>query len=183
MFSLSKALGHIERPSLLVSRGTRALKSNEMSNHQRATIRRASIEDVKAIEKCARAAYARYVDRMGREPAPMVADFENHVLNGQIHVLVDGEARILGYVVFYARENHVHLENVAINPEIAGAGLGRKLIAFVEGQARQGGYDAVELYTNEKMTENLKMYPKLGYVETERKTEDGFDRVFYRKAV
>jgi len=113
----------------------------------------------------------------------MVADFENHVLNGQIHVLVDGEARILGYVVFYARENHVHLENVAINPEIAGAGLGRKLIAFVEGQARQGGYDAVELYTNEKMTENLKMYPKLGYVETERKTEDGFDRVFYRKAV
>ena len=40
---------------------------------------------------------------------------------------------------------------------------------------------AVELYTNAQMTENLSLYPRLGYAKTGRRMEDGFDRVFYRK--
>lgn len=35
----------------------------------------------------------------------------------------------------------------------------------------------LHLYTNEKMTENLSIYPKLGYVEVGRRTENGFNRV------
>jgi len=40
---------------------------------------------------------------------------------------------------------------------------------------------AVHLYTNEKMTDNLSIYPRLGYVEVARRHEDGFDRVFFEK--
>ena len=40
-----------------------------------ARIRPAGPEDVDAIRRIARAAYALYVPRIGREPAPMVADF------------------------------------------------------------------------------------------------------------
>jgi len=39
----------------------------------------------------------------------------------------------------------------------------------------------VTLYTNERMTENLRLYPALGYLETGGAVQDGFARVFYRK--
>lgn len=62
-----------------------------------------------------------------------------------------------------------------------GHGIGRALIAQVEATARKQGLAAVELYTNEKMTENLALYPRLGYRETGCHIEDGFARVFFRK--
>jgi hypothetical protein len=33
------------------------------------------------------------------------------------------------------------------------------------------------------MTENLSLYAALGYEETGRATEDGFDRVYFRKSL
>ena len=41
----------------------------------------------------------------------------------------------------------------------------------------------MRLYTNARMTENLSLYPHLGYVEVERREEDGFDRVFFEKGL
>lgn len=41
--------------------------------------------------------------------------------------------------------------------------------------------EAVHLYTNEKMVENLAIYPRLGYAETGRRHEDGFNRVYFEK--
>ncbi len=86
-------------------------------------IRPAKTEDVAAIQACARAAYAIYVARIGREPAPMVADFAAQVAAGQVHVMVE-DARILGYVVFDPRRDHLHLENVAVDPARKGQGIG-----------------------------------------------------------
>jgi ribosomal protein S18 acetylase RimI-like enzyme len=84
-------------------------------------------------------------------------------------------------VVAYPRGDHWHLENVAVDPAAQGAGLGLALITHVEALARASGAQAVELYTNAKMIENRALYPRLGYAETGRAIEDGFDRVFYRK--
>lgn len=41
----------------------------------------------------------------------------------------------------------------------------------------------MELYTNAKMTENLTLYARLGWRETDRRTEQGFERVYFEKAV
>jgi hypothetical protein len=43
------------------------------------------------------------------------------------------------------------------------------------------GLRRVHLYTNAKMTANLSIYPRLGYVEIDRRSEDGFDRVYFEK--
>jgi len=61
--------------------------------------------------------------------------------------------------------------------------IGRALIAHVEAMALAAGTRAVELYTNVNMTENQTLYPRLGYSEISRGVEDGFERVFYRKAL
>ena len=145
-------------------------------------IRRATPDDLAAVTACARAAYEMYVPRIGKEPAPMVADFAAQVASGEVYVILV-EGSVEGYVVFYPEGDHLHLENIAVFPHNRGRGLGGKLIGFVEDEARRLGLAAIELYTNEKMTENLRMYPKLGYVETGRRQEAGFDRVYFRKEV
>lgn len=129
-------------------------------------IRLATEGDVPALEACAEAAYSRYVDRMDREPAAMRADFSGAVSRGEAIVAVIAD-KVVGYVVCYGRSGHLHLGNVAVFPDHSGMGIGRLLIDQVEQQARQLGYPAVDLYTNEVMRENLVMYPRLGYRETQ----------------
>jgi ribosomal protein S18 acetylase RimI-like enzyme len=146
-------------------------------------IRPATPADLAAVTACAREAYTKYVERIGREPAPMVADFAGQIADGILHVAVGDDGTIDGFIVFYPREDHMHLENVAVANHAQGQGVGRALIAACEAAARDAGFERVELYTNEKMTENLTLYPHLGYVEAGRWREDGFDRVFYRKTL
>lgn len=40
---------------------------------------------------------------------------------------------------------------------------------------------AVQLYTNEMMADNLLIYPRLGYANVGQRTEDGFKRVYFEK--
>lgn len=144
------------------------------------TIRKAEPSDLGAIESIAVLAYQKYVKRIGKKPAPMVADFALQIEAGTVYVSVDGR-KVRGFVVFYPRGDHMHLENVAVGPDMQGRGIGAQLVRFVEEVARTGRFDAVELYTNEKMQENFAFYQRLGYQEVGRWEEDGFNRVFYRK--
>ena len=144
------------------------------------SIRKAFMSDIDWVKTCAHRAYEIYIDRIGRKPAPMVADFEAAIEAGHLHVLA-GDDFVKGFVVFYPRGDHIHLENVAVTPEFQGKGIGKRLVAYVEHYARDTGIGAIELYTNQKMTENLTFYPSIGYEETGRGEQDGFQRVFFRK--
>ncbi len=146
-------------------------------------IRPALAGDEAGIRDCAARAYARYVALIGRKPAPMLADFAAQIARRAVHVATDDRDRLLGFIVFHPEGDHLLLENVAVFPQVAGRGVGRALIAFCESAAREQGFGAVHLYTNEKMAENLSLYPKLGYVEVGRRTEDGFNRVYFEKAL
>lgn len=110
----------------------------------------------------------------------MVADFANLIRRRYVHVALLG-GDVVGYVVFCTNGESMQLDNVAVNPEFTGQGIGKQLIKFVESAALKQGLLAVELYTNVAMTENQVLYPKLGYAETARKQQDGFSRVYYRK--
>lgn len=144
-------------------------------------IRKAIPQDLTAIRSCAEAAYQRYVDRIGKKPAPMVADFGRQIRDGIVQVYVDEDDKVAGFIVFFPKEDLMFLENVAVEPSHHRRGIGKRLILFCEFEAVRAGLSGVELYTNERMTENLKLYPMLGYTEVDRRTEDGFNRVYFRK--
>jgi len=146
----------------------------------RVSIRVAERADVDAVSSCVQAAYAIYVERIGRPPAPMSADYEALIAAREVWVACENET-VVGVLVLRARQNGLILENVAVSPARQGRGIGRTLIGFAERHASELGLPAVELYTNERMTENLGLYPALGYVETGRRREAGFSRVFFRK--
>jgi ribosomal protein S18 acetylase RimI-like enzyme len=133
-----------------------------------------------AIADCARLAYAKYLPRIGREPAPMVADFPGAIAAGEVHVLVAGRT-LLGFIVFRDGPDHLFIKNIAVHPDWQGRGFGRKLMAFAEATAVERGLGALMLYTNVKMTENVPFYHGLGFVESEHRLEDGFERVYMEK--
>ena len=144
--------------------------------------RAATATDVAEITRITAAAYAIYEPRIGKQPAPVLADHAALVAAGEVWVAEAG-GRAAGVLVVRPRGSALLLESVAVDPAHQGQGLGRLLIDHAERLAAEARLDAVELYTNAAMTENLTLYPRLGYSETGRRHEDGYDRVYFRKAV
>lgn len=145
-------------------------------------IRTALPGDATAVAECMRAAYVGYVERIGREPAPMTADHAALIAAGGVWV-ADDAGEVVGVVVLHQRGAALVIENVAVRPDRQGRGVGRALVRFAEGHGRRAGLAEVTLYTNARMTENLRFYPALGYTEAGRGMQDGFDRVFFRKSL
>jgi GNAT superfamily N-acetyltransferase len=145
-------------------------------------IRLAEPADCTAVTACVRHAYARYVDRIGREPAPMTADYADLIGRGAVHVLLEA-ADIVGVLVVHQLDDSLFIENVAVHPDYQKRGLGRTLMAMAEQQAHLAGMAEMRLYTHELMVENIALYQRLGYREVERREEHGFRRVFMRKPI
>lgn len=146
------------------------------------TIRPARPADVAILSELARDAYAPYVDLMGTEPAPMRTDYAALVDAHQVWVAeLDGV--VVGLLVLKIEPDHLLLDNVAVSAEARGTGIGRRLLAFADAYAREHGRTEVRLYTNEAMTENIAYYPRHGYVETHRATDNGYRRVFFTKSL
>jgi ribosomal protein S18 acetylase RimI-like enzyme len=93
------------------------------------------------------------------------------------------DEKVVGVLVLITQKQRFLLDNVAVHPDYQGRGFGGKLITFAEKRARDAGFDLITLYTNEQMTENLELYKKLGFVESERKIEQGYRRVYMQKKI
>ncbi len=139
-------------------------------------------EDAAAMRELARSAYAMYVDRIGREPAPMAADYEALAASGST-VLAWKDGELIGMLVTDLQGGALLIENVAVAPGAQGSGLGSALLVEAERVAREAGAGELHLYTNEAMTENLAFYARRGFVETHRAVEDGYRRVFFAKRI
>jgi len=144
------------------------------------SIRPALDGDVPAIAACVDAAYRHYIPRVGRKPGPMLRDYAEAIRDEQVHVL-EQDGRIIGALVLAVAEEGFLLEMIAVHPAAQGTGVGRRLLEFSEAEALRQGYAAIYLYTHEKMTENQALYAKIGYVEYDRRTEQGLARVYMRK--
>jgi GNAT superfamily N-acetyltransferase len=144
------------------------------------TVRPAGDADIDALRRIAATAYGHYAARIGRQPAPMTADYARAVRSGQAWVAAD-RGEIVGLVILIVRPGHLLLENVAVLPTAQGRGIGSRLLALAEDQARGLQLCEIRLYTNEAMTENLAYCTWRGYAEIHRAEQDGFRRVFFRK--
>ena len=128
-------------------------------------------------------AYGHYIERMGKPPGPMLDDYSKRVEDAQAWVLeVDGT--IAGLVVLEDDgRGALLLDNIAVAPSAQGRGVGRRLIAFTESEARRRNCHQVRLYTHVLMVENIALYNRLGFRETGRVSEKGFDRVYMAKSL
>ena len=144
-----------------------------------ARIREATATDVPVIRQIVDEAYRRYIPRIGKPPAPMLDDYLARVSQGVVWVIEERSA-IAGVIVLLPGPDHLLLDNIAVAPARQGTGLGRRLLAFAEAEAVRRGYREIRLYTHQTMTENQRLYAAIGYEETGRGPEEGYDRVFMR---
>ena len=142
-------------------------------------IRKATAHDAARIAAIARSAFSKYVPRLGREPAPMLADFAAHIANDLV-VVIESAGELAGYVIAWPETDAYFIDNIAVDPARQSEGLGRSLIDYATNQAKRLNLPAVRLYTNAAMIENLSLYARLGFVETHRAIENGYHRVYMR---
>jgi ribosomal protein S18 acetylase RimI-like enzyme len=143
-------------------------------------IRAATTADVPAIADIVNQAYRHYIVRIGKPPGPMLDDYGARVSEGAVWVLEEGDV-IAAIIVLLPMQTYLLLDNIAVSPARQGLGLGRRLLAFAETEALRRGYREIRLYTHQTMAENQRLYASIGYEETGRGTEAGYDRVFMRK--
>jgi GNAT superfamily N-acetyltransferase len=125
-------------------------------------IRPAVPADAEVIRSLTRAAYAKWVALIGREPLPMQADYERAVAEHTIDLLFVDRG-LAGLVETILRPDHLWIENVAVAPERQGRGFGRLLLDQAERRAIQSGRAEIRLLTNQAFAANLALYAKRGY--------------------
>jgi ribosomal protein S18 acetylase RimI-like enzyme len=125
-------------------------------------LRRAAAADAAAARALTRAAYAKWVPLIGREPKPMQADYERAVREHRIDLALLGGA-LAGLIETIAERDHLLIENVAVAPAFQGRGLGRRLMAHAEQLAAEQRRAEIRLYTNARFEANVALYRRLGY--------------------
>ena len=144
------------------------------------SFRSAEAADASRVAELVDAAYGHYVERIGMLPGPMTNDYADVIRTRQVTV-AERQGAIVGIIVLTVTDEGFLVDNVAVHPSHRGTGLGRALLQFAEAEAQRAGFDAIYLYTHEKMTENLALYARIGYVEYDRRSQGAFSRVYLRK--
>jgi len=136
-------------------------------------LRRATAEDAAAVRILVHAAYAKWVPVMGREPQPMMVDYDQAIRDHIVDLLlIDG--RLAAMIELVLEPDCVLIENVAVRPDLKGRGHGRSLMAHAIEIARSTCRKRLRLFTNSLMIENIALYEHLGYVmDREEITPDG----------
>jgi N-acetylglutamate synthase-like GNAT family acetyltransferase len=143
-------------------------------------LRRAGDADVQAITELVADAYRHYEPLIGRTPLPMLIHYEDAVREHEIWLL-EADGVLVGIIELDPRPHHLWIENVAISPRWQGRGFGRLLLRHAEAEARRHGLDQLGLLTNERYLDNIAMYTRYGYRETDRVPHQGTDLVYFRK--
>jgi ribosomal protein S18 acetylase RimI-like enzyme len=144
------------------------------------SFRPATGADVAKVAELVNAAYGHYVERLGMLPRPMTDDYAEVIANQRVTV-AESHGNIMGVIVLTVDDEGCRIDNVAVEPSHRGEGIGRALLEFAEAEAQRMGFDSIHLYTHEKMTENLAMYARIGYVEYDRRSHGEFFLVYMTK--
>lgn len=146
------------------------------------TLRPGLPQDADLIRSFVRAAYAKWVPVMGREPMPMTADYDAALQKHRFLLAFDGEA-LAAVLETVTEADHLWVENIAVRSDLQGLGLGQRLLALAEGQARDAGVPQVRLLTNAALTGNLRFYQRYGFTVTETQPFRGGFVTWFAKAV
>lgn len=126
------------------------------------TLRQAAASDAAAVRALTRAAYAKWVPVIGREPKPMGADYEAAVARHRVDLAYLG-GELAALIETIPEPDHLLVENIAVAPAFQGRGLGSWLMAHAERLAAAQGHAGIRLYTNKMFAANVELYLRLGY--------------------
>jgi GNAT superfamily N-acetyltransferase len=98
---------------------------------------------------------------------------ERYLQRGTSYVAVDSGEIVGVYVLLPTRPATVELVNVSVREEHQGKGIGKQLVRHAVRQAREEGYQTIEVGTGNSSVDQLALYQKCGFRMV------GIDRDFF----
>lgn len=151
------------------------------------TIRHAHPSEAEAVETVLIAAFADYMQGLGRDWVRPVEWMADRLAAGQVRVSQGQGGAILGVMVLShdPAACSLTIDMLATAPDARGQGHGRRLLADAEALARAAGARTLLLHTVAKYRHLLDYYQAAGFEITHHgprpKGDDGHPRAFLRK--
>ena len=110
-----------------------------------------------------------YMLKMFQTPEAIAEQMEH----GYRYYFVRENGKNLGFVAFYPRENALYLSKLYLYKDERGKGYAREILEFLKTQARELGFNRIELNVN-RNNDTRFIYEKLGFtVAWEEKNDIG----------
>ena len=139
--------------------------------------RKAKLEDHKIIMAIALKAYEKYVERMGKEPAPMRPVIQKE----DVVFVCEDNKQVIAFAILVKINDQIILDSIAVDPSHQKKGIGNNFIKFIEEYLMEQKVNKYQLYTNEMMFENIDWYQKIGFKIFKKVTEKGYNRIYFEK--
>jgi ribosomal protein S18 acetylase RimI-like enzyme len=133
------------------------------------------------VVACVTAAYTPYIAEIGVTPSPLHDDYASHIARERVWLAVSATGDVAGVLVIWIDGDRLLIDNYAVRPEWQNRGISKILTKIAMHEARRAGVATLRLYTHAKMTRNLALYHRRGWIEVERRTEHGRDRVYLER--
>ncbi|THD70345.1 MAG: N-acetyltransferase [Bradyrhizobium sp.] len=147
---------------------------------QKQYFRQATPADASTVREITRAAYAKWVPVIGREPKPMTANYEQAVIDHVIDLL-EQEGQAVALIEVIPESSYLLIENVAVLPEWHDKGIGGLLLGHAETIARSLRLNELRLYTNAMFSTNISFYAHRGFEEFQREQHATWGGVVHMK--
>ena len=139
----------------------------------------AKLEDHKIIMAIAQKAYEKYVERMGKEPAPMRPVIQKE----DVVFVCEDNKQVIAFAILVKINDQIILDSIAVDPLHQKKGIGNNFIKYIEQYLIKQKINKYQLYTNEKMFENIDWYQKIGFKIFKKVTEKGYSRIYFEKKI
>ena len=139
--------------------------------------RRAVAEDHEIIIAIALKAYEKYVERVGKEPAPMRPVIQKE----DVVFVCEDNKQVIAFAILVKINDQIILDSIAVDPSHQKKGIGNNFIKFIEEYLMEQKVNKYQLYTNDKMFENIDWYQKIGFKIFKKVSEKGYDRIYFEK--
>jgi molybdopterin-guanine dinucleotide biosynthesis adapter protein len=147
------------------------------------SFRRAGKDDATAVQQLTRDVYAKWIPIIGREPKPMLANYETAVLHHWID-LFEQHGKLVSLIEMIPKSDHLYVENIAVSETHQGQGLARNMLDHATSLAKAAGLPELRLLTNKAFAANLALYDRLGFESyAEIPFPGGGTTVHFRKPV
>jgi len=131
-------------------------------------MRLARAEDAASLRVIERRAGERFrdvdLDDIADDEPASVETLVGYAIAGRCWVAFDDDDRPIGYLLVDEVDGHAHIEQVSVDPEHQGTGVGRSLVHQAETWALETGRTAVTLTTFSDVSWNAPLYAHLGFV-------------------
>jgi len=153
-----------------------------MSDVTTRPIRPEDAGEVLTLQRAAFASEALIYDSVHMPPLTQTLEEVEAELRENLGCVALVGTRIVGAARAVRDGDLLLIGRIAIAPDQQGQGIGSTLLEAVEARGREAGAIEAELFTGSLSEANLRLYERVGYVESERvDTGDGIEQIFLRK--